>query len=94
MWPLRIGDGLLPMSPARPLCPAQGTQGAGEENFVIVFRSMGRTRRRPTPSAFRSGFEESGVMQRVALFLNLANNPKIERIITAACAGNGGVPGL
>lgn len=31
---------------------------------------------------FRNDFEESGAMQRTALFLNLANDPTIERIIT------------
>jgi V-type H+-transporting ATPase subunit B len=35
---------------------------------------------------FRSNFEESGALERVALFLNLASNPTIERIITPRLA--------
>jgi V-type H+-transporting ATPase subunit B len=39
-----------------------------------------------TARFFRSDFEESGAMQRTALFLNLANDPTIERIITPRLA--------
>ncbi len=35
---------------------------------------------------FRRSFEESGVLQRVVMFLNLANDPIIERILTPRCA--------
>merc|ERR1711988_1297661 len=35
---------------------------------------------------FRNDFEQSGAMQRTALFLNLANDPTIERIITPRLA--------
>jgi V-type H+-transporting ATPase subunit B len=35
---------------------------------------------------FRQDFEENGSMERVALFLNLANDPTIERIITPRLA--------
>ena len=39
-----------------------------------------------TARFFRNDFEESGAMQRTALFLNLANDPTIERIITPRLA--------
>ena len=39
-----------------------------------------------TARFFRHDFEESGAMQRTALFLNLANDPTIERIITPRLA--------
>jgi V-type H+-transporting ATPase subunit B len=39
-----------------------------------------------TARFFRSDFEESGAMQRTALFLNLANDPTIEQIITPRLA--------
>ncbi|TYH72828.1 hypothetical protein ES332_D05G283000v1 [Gossypium tomentosum] len=45
-----------------------------EDNFAIVFAAMGRD------------FEENGSMERVTLFLNLANDPTIERIITPRIA--------
>merc|ERR1712138_84524 len=39
-----------------------------------------------TARFFRNDFEESGAMQRTVLFLNLANDPTIERIITPRLA--------
>lgn len=47
-----------------------------EDNFAIVFGAMGVNME--TARFFRSDFEESGAMQRTALFLNLANDPTIE----------------
>ena len=35
---------------------------------------------------FRRSFEETGVMDRVVMFLNLSNDPIIERILTPKCA--------
>ena len=35
---------------------------------------------------FRSDFESNGSMEKVVLFLNLANDPTIERIITPRLA--------
>ncbi len=35
---------------------------------------------------FRRSFEESGVLEKVTMFLNLANDPVIERIVTPRCA--------
>ena len=35
---------------------------------------------------FKRSFEEAGVMQRVVMFLNLSNDPIIERILTPRCA--------
>jgi V-type H+-transporting ATPase subunit B len=55
-----------------------------EENFCIVFAAMGVNME--TARFFRSDFEENGAMERVALFLNLANDPTIERIITPRLA--------
>merc|ERR1712039_721020 len=54
------------------------------ENFSIVFGAMGVNME--TARFFRNDFEESGAMERTALFLNLANDPTIERIITPRLA--------
>jgi len=54
------------------------------ENFAIVFAAMGVNME--TARFFRQDFEENGSMERVALFLNLANDPTIERIITPRLA--------
>ena len=47
---------------------------------ALVFGAMGVNME--TARFFRNDFEESGAMQRTCLFLNLANDPTIERIIT------------
>jgi len=58
-----------------------------QDNFSVVFGAMGVNME--TARFFRNDFEESGAMERTVLFLNLANDPTIERIITprlALCA--------
>eukprot|EP01056_Protomagalhaensia_sp_Gyna25_P001072 Protomagalhaensia_sp_Gyna_25__1071@NODE_151_length_4811_cov_152_372800_g117_i0_p2_GENE_NODE_151_length_4811_cov_152_372800_g117_i0NODE_151_length_4811_cov_152_372800_g117_i0_p2_ORF_typecomplete_len510_score93_25ATPsynt_ab/PF00006_25/1_4e69ATPsynt_ab_N/PF02874_23/1_7e13_NODE_151_length_4811_cov_152_372800_g117_i025934122 len=54
------------------------------ENFAVVFGAMGVNME--TARFFRQDFEENGSMERVALFLNLANDPTVERIITPKIA--------
>jgi V-type H+-transporting ATPase subunit B len=55
-----------------------------EENFAIVFAAMGVNME--TARFFQQDFQENGSMERVTLFLNLANDPTIERIITPRLA--------
>ncbi|GAB5033612.1 v-type proton atpase subunit isoform [Nannochloropsis oceanica] len=55
-----------------------------DDNFTVVFGAMGVNME--TARFFRTSFEESGAMQRSVLFLNLANDPTIERIITPRLA--------
>ncbi|KAL1989715.1 hypothetical protein VTN49DRAFT_6912 [Thermomyces lanuginosus] len=55
-----------------------------EDNFSIVFAAMGVNQE--TARFFTRDFEENGSMERVTLFLNLANDPTIERIITPRLA--------
>jgi len=50
------------------------------DNFSIVFAAMGVNME--TARFFRTDFEENGSMENVVLFLNLANDPTIERIVT------------
>ena len=57
------------------------TEGA---DFAIVFAAMGA--KNDVADYFRRSFEESGVLQRVVMFLNLSNDPIIERILTPRCA--------
>lgn len=59
---------------------------ASDENveFAVVFAAMGV--KNDVADYFRRSFEESGVLQRVVMFLNLANDPIIERILTPRCA--------
>ena len=54
------------------------------EEFAIVFAAMGV--KNDVADYFRRSFEESGVLQNVAMFINLSNDPIIERIVTPRCA--------
>ncbi|RMY78052.1 hypothetical protein D0863_00901 [Hortaea werneckii] len=62
----------------------KGVHDGHEDNFSIVFGAMGVNLE--TSRFFTRDFEENGSMERVSLFLNLANDPTIERIITPRLA--------
>ncbi|KAK4700411.1 V-type H+-transporting ATPase subunit B, partial [Phenoliferia sp. Uapishka_3] len=64
--------------------PTKGIHDGHEDNFSIVFAAMGVNME--TARFFRQDFEENGSLDRVTLFLNLANDPTIERIITPRLA--------
>ncbi|MEA2070287.1 MAG: V-type ATP synthase subunit B [Asgard group archaeon] len=55
-----------------------------EEEFAVVFAAMGITAEEA--QYFRNEFEKSGALDRVVLFLNLADDPAIERILTPKLA--------
>ncbi len=59
---------------------------SGEEgsSFCIVFAAMGV--KNDVAEYFRRSFDESGVLQRVVMFLNLSNDSIIERTLTPRCA--------
>ncbi len=54
------------------------------QKFCVVFAAMGV--KNDVADYFRRSFEESGVLQKVVMFLNLSNDPIIERILTPRCA--------
>lgn len=54
------------------------------EKFAIVFGAMGITYREA--SFFMNDFERTGALGRVVFFINLADDPTVERIITPRCA--------
>ena len=54
------------------------------KNFCIVFAAMGV--KNDVADYFRRSFDESGVLQKVVMFLNLADDPIIERTLTPRCA--------
>eukprot|EP00877_Chromochloris_zofingiensis_P007169 jgi/Chrzof1/2705/Cz11g25250.t1 len=55
-----------------------------DDPFAIVFAAMGVNME--TAHFFKQDFEENGSLERTVLFLNLANDPTIERIITPRIA--------
>jgi len=66
------------------LVKGKDTLDHSAENFSIIFGAMGVNME--TARFFRSDFEENGSMENVVLFLNLANDPTIERIVTPRLA--------
>lgn len=56
----------------------------GQENFAVVFCAMGITAEEA--DFFMHDFEETGAIERSVLFLNLADNPAIERLIAPKMA--------
>lgn len=58
--------------------------GAEEGNFAIVFAAMGV--KNDVAEYFRRKFDESGVLERVVMFLNLSSDSVIERTLTPRCA--------
>jgi V/A-type H+-transporting ATPase subunit B len=55
-----------------------------EEEFAVVFAAMGITYEEA--SYFMRDFERTGALERVTAFINLADDPAIERIITPRMA--------
>ena len=62
----------------------QARVGDQDGDFAIVFAAMGV--KNDTAEFFRRNFEEAGALQRVVMFMNLASDPIIERILTPRCA--------
>ena len=58
----------------------QATIRGTNEGFFIVFIAMGLAH--DDAAFFRRSFEETGAIKNVAMFLNLAEDPPVERIIT------------
>jgi V/A-type H+-transporting ATPase subunit B len=54
------------------------------ESFCVVFAAMGV--KNDVADFFKRSFEEAGVLEKVVMFLNISNDPIIERLITPRCA--------
>lgn len=54
------------------------------DNFAIVFAAMGL--KHDDADYFRKSFQQAGVQDRVVTFMNLADDPIVERIATPRCA--------
>ncbi len=82
--PIFSGSGMKHNELAVQIVRQAQIQGADEHNFGIVFAAMGV--KNDVADYFRNSFEQAGVMQRVVMFLNLSNDPIIERTLTPRCA--------
>ncbi|WP_068456400.1 V-type ATP synthase subunit B [Aedoeadaptatus pacaensis] len=57
---------------------------AGGDDFAVVFCGMGL--KREVASFFTDSFMEAGVMDKVVIYMNYADDPIMERIIAPKCA--------
>jgi len=63
----------------------QASLGSGStDRFAVLFAAMGV--KYDVADFFRKAFEESGALERVVMFLNLASDPVVERILTPRAA--------
>ena len=75
--------GIGEQRPQGAVCPAP-TDPAGEGQFVVVFAALGV--KHDVAEFFRESFAGSGALMRVAMFLNLADDPPIEQLVTPRAA--------
>ena len=82
--PIFSGNGLPHDQLAAQIVRQASLGDKNDEKFAIVFAAMGV--KYDVADFFRKTFEESGAIDRVTMFLNLANDPVVERIITPRAA--------
>ncbi len=76
--PIFSGAGMPHNEIAAQIARQAKIRGAGEK-FAVVFVAMGITAEEA--NFFKNEFERTGALERTVLFLNLANDPAIERIV-------------
>ena len=81
--PIFSGNGLSHNQLAAQIVRQAKVRG-GKSEFAIVFAAMGV--KYDVAKYFTDSFEETGVLDNVALFLSLADDPSIERTITPRTA--------
>lgn len=82
--PIFSGSGMKHNELAVQIVRQAKLSGSESDNFAIVFAAMGV--KNDVADYFRRSFESSGVLDRVVMYLNLSNDPIIERTITPRCA--------
>jgi len=81
--PIFSGSGLPHMLLVSQIVRQAKVRGEGEA-FIVVFGAMGITA--DEARWFREDFEKMGVMDRTIMFINLAEDPAIERLLTPRLA--------
>jgi V/A-type H+/Na+-transporting ATPase subunit B len=77
--PVFSGPGLSHNRLAAQIVRQAQIRGQGEE-FYVVFIALGLEH--DEAAFFRNSFEETGAIKNVAMFLNLADDPAVERLVT------------
>ena len=81
--PIFSGSG-LPSNELAVQIVRQATVPGDEEGFAIIFAGMGITHR--DAAYFIDAFESTGALDQTVVFLNLASDPTIERLLTPRVA--------
>ncbi len=81
--PIFSGSG-LPHNDLAAQIARQATVLGSNEPFSVIFAAMGITHEEA--NFFMNSFESSGALERIVSFINLADDPAIERIITPRMA--------
>ena len=82
--PIFSGNGLPHDQLAAQIVKQASLGDNSDEDFAIVFAAMGV--KYDVAEFFKRTFEESGAMDHVVMYLNLANDPVVERLITPKVA--------
>ncbi|MBQ4521339.1 MAG: V-type ATP synthase subunit B [Lachnospiraceae bacterium] len=82
--PIFSGNGLPHDQLAAQIVKQASLGDHSDEDFAIVFAAMGV--KYDVADFFKRTFEESGAMDHVVMYLNLANDPVVERLITPKVA--------
>lgn len=82
--PIFSGNGLPHDQLAAQIVKQASLGDNSDEEFAVVFGAMGV--KHDVADFFQKTFEESGVADHVCMFLNLANDPVVERLITPKVA--------
>lgn len=82
--PIFSGNGLPHDQLAAQIVQQASLGDDSDEEFAIVFAAMGV--KYDVAEYFRRTFAESGVSSHVAMFVNLANDPVVERLLTPKIA--------
>lgn len=82
--PIFSGNGLPHNELAAQIVKQASLGDDSDEELVVIFGAMGV--KHDVAYYFRKTFDESGVSDHVVMFLNLANDPVVERLITPKVA--------
>jgi V/A-type H+-transporting ATPase subunit B len=82
--PIFSGFGLPANELAAQIAANARVAGDEQEDFVVVFAAMGATHREA--AFFRNRFAGTAALERTVLFLNLAGDPAVERLLTPRAA--------
>jgi V/A-type H+-transporting ATPase subunit B len=82
--PMFSGNGMPHNELAAQIIRQAKISGDDNEKFAIVFAAMGI--KHDDADFFRRSFREAGVLDRVVMFMNLADDPVVERIVTPRSA--------